>query len=111
MTDAADKGAPDAGPGRPVEGALGELRAQLDHLESLLTPETRAVAGAERRLGPAWRRTHEGEARFPVALAIVVAIGLQVGLPAHLAFKPTWLLPALEGVLLVGITGSSQSGV
>ncbi len=42
-----------------------------------------------------------------MALAVVVAIGLQIALPAHLTFKPTWLLPALEGALLVGITAAN----
>jgi uncharacterized membrane protein len=50
---------------------------------------------------PAWRRPTRGEARWPVALAIVVAVVLQWVTPPDLAFDPRWLLPAVElGFLL-----------
>jgi hypothetical protein len=91
----------------PVIRALGGLREQLDHLEVLVGPELRAAGFAEKRLGPAWRRAHPAEARLPMAAAITAAIALQVALPSALAFKPTWVLPALEGALLVGITAAS----
>jgi uncharacterized membrane protein len=48
-------------------------------------------------------RPTEGEARWPVALAIVVAAGLQLGTPADLAFSPHWLLPAVELGLLAAL--------
>ena len=57
----------------------------------------------EQHLGPAWRRATEGEQRLPVAAAVALAIGLQLVLPRHLAIQPTWLLPSLEGLLLVGL--------
>jgi len=104
-------GIPPLGPDHPVVHAIGALRQQLEHLERMVAPElraaerlpTRASGGAEARLRPAWQRAHEGEDRLPVALIVVVAIGLQVALPAHLSFKPSWLLPALEGALLVAL--------
>ncbi len=34
---------------------------------------------------------------------MLAAIGLQLTLPARLAVGPTWLLPALEGVLVIGL--------
>jgi len=86
--------------------ALGALREQLAHLEAAVAPEA-DVRSAETRLRPTWQRGHAGEDRFPVALVVVVAIALQVVLPADLEFKPTWLLPALEGALLVGIVAAN----
>lgn len=88
----------------PVVRALGSLREQLDHLEGLVAPEVHAAESAGRRLRPAWQREQAGEDRLPVAAVIVVAIALQVVLPDNLAIRPTWLLPAIEGALLVGIT-------
>jgi uncharacterized membrane protein len=44
------------------------------------------------------------EAFWPVQATVLVAIGLQVGLPARLTVGPTWLVPALEGVLLIGLS-------
>jgi uncharacterized membrane protein len=44
------------------------------------------------------------EAFWPVQVTVVVAIGLQVGLTKRLTVGPTWLLPALEGVLLIGLS-------
>jgi hypothetical protein len=100
-----------SGADHPVVHAISALRQQLDHLERAVGPEVRAALGAEGRAAasagarfrPAWQRAHEGEDRLPVALVIVVAIGLQVGLPGDLAFKPRWLLPALEGALLIAL--------
>ncbi len=45
----------------------------------------------------------KGEHRFPVAIATALAIVLQVVLPTNLAFHPSFLLPTLEGLLLVGL--------
>src|ERR1700730_18967429 len=41
---------------------------------------------------------------WPAQLTILVAIGLQLLLPERLTVGPTWLLPALEGALLVGLS-------
>ncbi|MFC0530129.1 hypothetical protein [Phytohabitans kaempferiae] len=56
-----------------------------------------------RPLEPAWRRPHPGEHRWPVAVAISVAIVLQFLTPQDLAFDPKWLLPAVEVALLLGV--------
>ena len=53
---------------------------------------------------PAWMRPTAGETRWPVALAVLVAIGLQLSVPSRLAIPPRELLPVLEGVLLVLLT-------
>jgi uncharacterized membrane protein len=44
------------------------------------------------------------EAFWPVQVTVLTAIGLQVGLPERLTVGPTWLVPALEGVLLLGLS-------
>jgi hypothetical protein len=54
---------------------------------------------------PAWRRRTRGEKRWPVTLSVIVAIVLQLLLPGQLSLRPlpSYLLPALEGALLVGL--------
>ncbi|HJY94130.1 MAG TPA: hypothetical protein VJ371_04205, partial [Streptosporangiaceae bacterium] len=53
---------------------------------------------------PAWRRPTEGEARWQVSLAVAVAVALQFPLPGRLVLlHPDWLLPALEGLLLLAL--------
>lgn len=44
-----------------------------------------------------------GESRLPPVLTVGVAILLQVLLPPRLAIAPQWVLPVLEGVLLIGL--------
>jgi uncharacterized membrane protein len=45
--------------------------------------------------------THE--AFWPAQATILVAIGLQLSLPARLTVGPSWLIPALEALLLLGM--------
>jgi uncharacterized membrane protein len=52
---------------------------------------------------PAWLRVTRGENRWPVAVAMLVAIGLQLALPDRLALQSRWLLPGLEFALLIGL--------
>jgi uncharacterized membrane protein len=40
---------------------------------------------------------------WPVQATILAAIGLQVALPERLTAGPTWLVPALEGALFLGM--------
>jgi uncharacterized membrane protein len=58
---------------------------------------------------PAWRRKTRGELRWPVSVTVVLAIVLQVLLPDQLSLHPlpTWLMPVLEGGLLVGLAVSN----
>jgi uncharacterized membrane protein len=58
---------------------------------------------------PAWRRRTRGELRWPVSVTVVVAIVLQILLPDQLSLRPLpgWLMPALEGGLLVGLAISN----
>ena len=53
-----------------------------------------------------------GESRWPPLLTVLAAIGLQLLLPARLTIGPRWALPALEGLMLVGlVVVSPQSQV
>ena len=44
---------------------------------------------------------------WPAQLTILAAIALQLALPARLTVGPRWLLPALEGILLLGMAMAS----
>ncbi len=48
---------------------------------------------------------------WPAQATVLVAIGLQLLLPKRLTAGPTWLLPALEAVLLAGVTFASPSRI
>ena len=53
----------------------------------------------------AWGEPSTGESRWPPLLAVVVAIGLQIVLPTTVirGLGPRWLIPVLEGILLVAL--------
>ncbi len=54
---------------------------------------------------PAWLRPTRGEARWPITISVALAIVLQILLPPKFTEPlPGWLLPALEGALLIGLT-------
>jgi hypothetical protein len=70
----------------------------MDELEHRMAPGERAGP----RAVPAWKRPTQGEARWQAALAVGVAVALQYALPGRLVLvHPTWLLPTLEGLLLI----------
>jgi hypothetical protein len=52
-----------------------------------------------------------GEARWPMVGAVVAALVLTILLPAEVRLGPTWLLPAIEGVLLVAIVVSDPAEI
>jgi uncharacterized membrane protein len=53
------------------------------------------------KLVPAWRRATEGEHRLPVTLAVIGMMAMQALVPARLSLTPWWVLPAIEGAILV----------
>ncbi len=84
------------------------LHERLDELERRVAPGERAGQHPDQggRLGfvPAWKRPTEGEARWQAAAAVTIAIALQFPLPGRLVLlQPVWLLPVLEGLLLVAL--------
>ena len=64
---------------------------------------TQALAQGRRPYPPPPRP----EPLWPALLTVLGAIGLQLLLPARLTVGPTWLLPALEGALLIGLAFAS----
>jgi len=48
-----------------------------------------------------------GEPHWPAQLTVLLTIVLQVLLPNRLSIRPAWLLPAMEGVMLVALFVSS----
>jgi uncharacterized membrane protein len=44
---------------------------------------------------------------WPAQATVLVAIALQLTLPARLTVGPSWLLPALEGLLVIGLVVAS----
>jgi hypothetical protein len=60
---------------------------------------------------PAWRRRTVGERRWPASLAVVCAAGLQLSLPARFAMPPRYLLPALELLLVLGLTAANPGRI
>ena len=102
-----------AGDQRPEAAAEPELAAGPepaghhggDPLHELMRLARQVAVGqpVSARL-PGWRRKSRGEPRFPVSISVVVAIVLQLLLPNRLTEPlPHFLLPALEGVLLIGL--------
>jgi uncharacterized membrane protein len=89
---------------RMLEG-IRTLHDRLGRLERLLAaPEVDAYRAA-RSVTPAWKRVTRGEPRLTVAITTAAAIALQLPLPGKLVpFRPTWVLPALQGLLFVILT-------
>ena len=52
-----------------------------------------------------------GEARWPMAGAVVAAIVLTILLPEAVRPGPQWLLPSIEGVLLVAVVASDPGRI
>ena len=76
---------------------------RLTAFERHLVAEARAAHQREEELLPAWLRPTAGEHRWQMALAVVVAIVLQVALPHHLTTNPHYALPIAEGLLLIAL--------
>ena len=98
-----------------LEG-IRALHARLDELERKVArrerpgPDSGPVSGPVSGPGdkphpmPAWKRVTEGEARWQATVAVAVAIVLQSLVPGRLTLvHPIWLLPTLEGLLLVAL--------
>ena len=81
----------------------GWLKDRLDQLERLIQPGVDVATRAESLIAPAWRRVTQGEPRWPVSLAVLGAIGLQLSIPNHLSLHPRVLLPVAEAMLLAAL--------
>jgi uncharacterized membrane protein len=49
-------------------------------------------------------RTHKVDPLWHVQMAVLVALALQIGLPERLVVGPRYVIPVLEGLLLLGLT-------
>jgi uncharacterized membrane protein len=89
-----------------MPGRTGRFRRAADPWQAWIRrAEHLAAAGGQSVPVPAWLRKTPGERRWPVTLSVLTAIVLQVLLPPHLTHPlPRWLLPALEGALLIGLS-------
>ena len=102
--DPGEPGTPDAGGSEPLtESTFALLRGQLANMERLLHLPGKAMSGVEKHIVPAWRRRTTGEARWASSAAVAMAIALQMSLPRRFEMPPRWLLPAVGGLLLVGL--------
>ncbi len=54
--------------------------------------------------GRAYPPPGQPESFWPAQLTLLAAIGVQFALPARLTVGPRWLIPGLEGALLVGLS-------
>jgi uncharacterized membrane protein len=79
-----------------------DLHGLLRRLERLVEPRA-AVHAVEDHAGAAWRGVTREEPRVQVTVAILVAIGLMLALPARVSNPPRWLLPGLAALLLIGV--------
>ncbi|HEY7049457.1 MAG TPA: hypothetical protein VH373_19735 [Jatrophihabitantaceae bacterium] len=59
---------------------------------------TLALGTPDRR--PAWLRATEGERRWWIVLALIVAIGSQFVMPSRFVLHPAYIVPGVEAVLL-----------
>jgi len=99
---------PSDGLDEPVHHTLHAIREQLERLEQAAGAGERSIST---HLEPAWKRATAGEQRLPVIAVIGAAIALQAVLPDRLAIRPSWLLPALEGALGIGLMIANPSRI
>lgn len=83
--------------------------SHLSALERRLIESAKKAQHIEEGLLPAWLRPTEGEHRWQMGVAVVVAIGLQLSLPAHLAIRPHYVVPIVEGAILLGLFAASPA--
>ena len=92
-------GSPQPDAAEPVHpGLVSDLRERMAQLEAVLAPHHDSQNASRT---PAWRRPTRGEVRWPVSVAMGVAIALQVALPNELNVVSRFLLPAVEAAILI----------
>jgi len=92
-----------------VLAGIQSLHDRLEAIENLArAAEADSAPGASAARVPTWRRPSEGEARWQVTLATAAAIALQLPVEGReLLVHPGWVLPAVQGLLLVGIVAAN----
>jgi len=93
---------------------MRSLHERFDDLERLVAQRVQTEGKREagwlhehadvRHQLPAWRRKTKGETRWTVAIVTAIGIALQIMVPGRLVLvRPVWVLPALQGALLVAL--------
>jgi hypothetical protein len=105
-----------AGPlGPDVMDGIAALHDRIDQLQHLVAQRLEADGvqatgwlhdhtgvGYRRPALPAWRRVTQGELRWPVTVTLFAVAALQTFVPDKLVpVKPSWVLPAVEGALMI----------
>ena len=83
--------------------------SHLSAIERRFIDSAKRAQQLEEGLLPAWLRPTEGEHRWQMGVAVVIAIGLQLSLPAHLAVRPHYVVPIAEGAILLGVFVTSPA--
>jgi uncharacterized membrane protein len=96
-----------------VLAGIQSLHDRLEAIEDLARAAQDDSAPAARpRVVPAWCRPAQGEARWQVTLATAGAIALQLPVAGReLLVRPSWVLPAVQGLLLVGLVAANPRRV
>jgi uncharacterized membrane protein len=92
-----DDSTPDPGESRSADAVQHEQPPEHAHPHSLVDRAGEFVL-------PAWRSVTNGEARWPAVVAILAAMAMQFLLPERLALGNSWVIPIVEGSLLVALT-------
>jgi hypothetical protein len=71
-------------------------------VEEFVRRAERLAADTERHV-PSWLRTGNPESVFPVLVALLSAMALQIAIPKSYTLVPRWPLLVLEGLLLVSL--------
>ena len=85
--------------------ALSESAAARSIRERVVRGSTAATRGGAALAGRAVHVTY-----WPAQLCVLAAILLQVSLPNKLTVGPSWLLPSLEGLLLIALAAVTTRG-
>jgi len=94
---------PSATAGEPAAGEKSRAAAALTALERWLIADAKKARQLEEGVLPAWLRPTQGEHRWQMGAAVIIAIGLQLSLPGHLTIQPHYVVPIIEGAILVGL--------
>lgn len=100
-------------PGGPISGASRRARKGVADASGVVRESAAGVVrgSVAATLGGATLAVRASRVVYwPAQLCVLGAIALQVRLPGKLTVGPTWLLPSLEGALLIGLAVSTQRG-
>ena len=56
---------------------------------------------------PVWQRINDGESRWPVTVVVAAAIAIQVALPPNVSLPSRWIIPTLEGAIVIGLVAAN----